>query len=260
MDLILYISAGAAVGFAIGMTGVGGGSLMTPLLLLFGFPAPVAIGTDLLYASVTKAGGVFMHQRKGSIHWRIVFLLALGSVPISILLQGFVLEKSFQESEQYAQLLSISLGVMLIVTALVIAYKSQIQENRTHDTPFHLFLHRHVDLITFSMGIVLGICVTLSSVGAGAFGTAVLLVIYSRLQMLHIIGSDLAHAVPLTFVAGLGYWYNGFVDFYLLGGLLIGSLPAIALGTHFASRVPQKALQSILVAALFTLGVKYAFF
>ena len=114
MEFVLHILAGAVVGFAIGLSGVGGGSLMTPLLLLFGYSAPVAIGTDLLYAAITKAGGALSHHRRGNVDWKIVLLLASGSIPVSILLHGTLLNSAFQESPEFEELLTLSLGVMLI--------------------------------------------------------------------------------------------------------------------------------------------------
>ena len=127
LELLLHISAGAIVGFAIGITGVGGGSLMTPLLLLFGYPAPVAIGTDLLYAAITKAGGVLSHHRAGNVDWGIVRLLALGSVPAAILVHSAISQTTFQESPEFGELLIISLGVMLIVTAIILIFIDKIR-------------------------------------------------------------------------------------------------------------------------------------
>ena len=115
MDFLLHILAGASVGFAIGVTGVGGGSLMTPLLLVFGYPAPVAIGTDLLYAAITKANGAYAHHRRGNVDWKIVLLLASGSIPVSICLHAFFLDTSFQNSPHFEKLLTKSLGIMLII-------------------------------------------------------------------------------------------------------------------------------------------------
>ena len=259
MDILLYILAGAAVGFAIGLTGVGGGSLMTPLLLLFGYPAPVAIGTDLLYAAITKAGGALSHHRRGNVDWKIVSLLALGSIPVAILIHILLLDSSFQESEGFEELLTASLGVMLITTAIILIFREKLRQSAIEDRPeiFMLALHRNRGRVTWMMGLLLGACVTLSSVGAGAFGAAILLTIYSQTSAVKIIGTDIAHAVPLTFIAGIGYLLSGFVDLRLLLCLLIGSLPAISLGSRVSSKVPEKTLQKLLTVILLSLGFYY---
>lgn len=261
VDILLYILAGAGVGFAIGLTGVGGGSLMTPLLLFFGFPPPVAIGTDLLYAALTKAGGAYSHHRRGNIDWRIVALLAIGSLPVSVLLHLVLANSGFQDSDGFAELLTSSLGIMLIITAIILILrdKMRLRATRAENSPVMKLVHEHAAASTVVMGILLGVCVTLSSVGAGAFGAAVLLVIYSSTPAIRIIGTDVAHAVPLTLVAGLGYLVSGYVDGWLLLSLLAGSLPAIHLGTHVSSNVPERLLQRVLMVLLLMLGLNYAF-
>lgn len=259
MDLLLYILAGAGVGFAIGLTGVGGGSLMTPLLLLFGFPPHIAVGTDLLYAAITKSGGVALHRRHGTIRWKIMLVMLAGSLPASVA-TGLVLYFYFTDASDYAGLLTSALGVMLIMTACVLIFKRQIQ---AQDLSIRLRwisqMQAQSGKWTLFMGIVLGVLVTLSSVGAGAFGTAVLMVLYPRLPGIHIVGTDLAHAVPLTLVAGVVHLILGHVDFSLLFALLIGSLPAIYVGTKLGTRLPENVIQPILASALLLLGVKYAF-
>lgn len=262
MDFFYYVLAGAGVGFLVGLTGVGGGSLMTPLLLMFGFPPPVAIGTDLLYAALTKSGGAITHHRLGNVNWRIVFLLGLGSVPASILVHYFLAQSTLLSAEGFEELLTFSLGVMLIITAVILLTREKLIASASREKPagiMHL-LHTHRSGATLVMGVVLGFCVTLSSVGAGAFAAAVLMVIYSGTSTAKIVGSDIAHAVPLTFIAGLGYLIAGYVDFMLLGSLLVGSLPAIHLGSKISSRVPDKSLQRLVTVLLLVLGTRYAFF
>ena len=261
MDILFYIVAGAAVGFAVGLTGVGGGSLMTPILLLFGFPPQIAVGTDLLYASITKAGGVILHKRQGTIRWKIVLTLFAGSLPASLATIYF-LDSIFSDGDQYAKVLTSCLGVMLILTSTVLLFKSRlVSGSKSASTPKFLQTTRdHATVVTWVMGIALGVLVTLSSVGAGAFGAAILLILYPKLSAINIIGTDLAHAVPLTLVAGLGHLFLGNVDFYLLGCLLIGSLPAIYVGTKVGTRMPDNLMQPILASMLMILGVKYAFF
>jgi len=262
MDLFLHILAGAGVGFAIGLTGVGGGSLMTPLLLLFGYPAPVAIGTDLLYAAITKAGGAISHHRRGNVDWKMVGILAAGSIPSAIVIHTWVLDTGFQESERFEEVLTFSLGIMLTITAFILIFRDKLRSSAVEDRPELVMglLHRNRGRVTWVMGILLGICVTLSSVGAGAFGAAILLIIYTRTTAVRIIGSDIAHAVPLTFIAGFGYYLSGFVDIELLISLLVGSLPAISLGSRLSNSVPEKTLQNLLVVILLGLGCYYVLF
>ena len=248
------------MGFAIGVTGVGGGSLMTPLLLVFGYSAPVAIGTDLLYAAITKANGVYAHHKRGNVDWKVVYLLASGSIPISLCLHAFYLDASFQNSSDFEQLLTKYLGTMLIVTSIILIFKDYVRNKSLEEKPafFMIPLHKNRSIITWLMGVLLGFCVTLSSVGAGAFGAAILLTIYSQTSVVKIIGTDIAHAVPLTLIAGLGYLVAGFVDIFLLFGLLVGSLPAIHFGSKISSKVPDRLLQHILAVILFSLGLIYS--
>jgi uncharacterized membrane protein YfcA len=260
MDFLFYIIAGAGVGLAVGITGVGGGSLMTPLLIFAGIPHQVAIGTDLLYAAITKAGGVVAHRRQGTVRWRLVLLLAAGSLPAAIA-TAYVLKAVFNGDHDYRPILTHALGFMLILTALVLLLKRRLQGESTENPLEIKWYHRHASIITVIAGIVLGVLVTLSSVGAGAFGAALLLTLYPRLPALHVVGTDIAHAVPLTLIAGLGHLIllNN-VDFQLLVGLLLGSLPAVHYGAKVASRIPNAVLQPVLAVLLLVIGVKFAFF
>lgn len=261
MEFVLYILAGAGVGLAVGMTGVGGGSLMTPILSgFFGFPLNVAIGTDLLYAAITKSSGVIAHQRKRNIHWRLVGLLALGSIPAS-LGTAFLLSNLFGDANDYEPILTTALGVMLILTSLVLIFRKRITTSHAQPKSQIVIGNRYAGTVTLVMGIFLGVFVTLSSVGAGAFCAALLLVLYPRLSAIEVVGTDIAHAVPLTLIAGLGHLFLlGNVDWVLLAGLLIGSLPAIHAGTYFASRLPNGVMHPILATLLLLMGCKFAFF
>ena len=244
-----HIAAGGLVGFAIGVTGVGGGSLMTPLLL----------GTDLLYAALTKTGGVVSHHKQQSVDWRIVGTLAAGSLPAAALthlaLSGGYLV-SLQQSEA---LLTSSLGMMLILTAVMLLARNKLRANAALGKPSLIMgvIHKNRTKTTCVMGIVLGVCVTLSSVGAGAFAAAILMTIYADTKSVRIVGTDIAHAVPLTLVAGLGYLFAGQVDLALLAGLLIGSLPAIQLGAKLAHKMPERFLRGVLIVLLGSLGAGY---
>jgi len=255
IDLLFYIGAGAAVGLAIGLTGVGGGSLMTPLLILFGFPYNVAIGTDLLYASITKAGGMLAHSRQKTIEWRVVALLALGSLPASLITTQF-LGNVFADSSEYQSILTHSLGIMLVLTALVIIFRGRLSVKEKFSPQQKP--KKYAGIIVFFAGIFLGVFVTLSSVGAGAFGAAVLMLLYPHLKTVRIVGTDISHAVPLTLIAGLGHFFIlGNVDLLLLISLLIGSLPAIHFGTKLAARMPSDLLQTLIAMILLGLGIKF---
>ena len=254
MDILYYIFAGAAVGLAIGLTGVGGGSLMTPLLILFGFPYHVAIGTDLLYAAITKAGGMVSHARQKTIEWRVVIFLALGSLPASLLTTQ-LLGQVFSDSSEYKSILTHSLGIMLVLTSLVIIFRGRLtaREFSAQQKP-----RKYADWIVLISGVFLGIFVTLSSVGAGAFGAAILMLLYPHLRAIKIVGTDIAHAVPLTLIAGLGHFFIlGNVDLVLLGSLLVGSLPAIHIGTKLGARMPSDLLQTVIAMILLGLGLKF---
>jgi len=261
MEILLYIVSGALVGLVIGLTGIGGGSLMTPLLLMFGIPPHVAVGTDLLYASITKASGVVSHHKHKSIRWEITWLLALGSIPAA-LITGLVLYSYFSDFKQYTGVITTSLGVMLILTASMLIFRKKLQifSQRQVDLKQTSWLQKNKAALTVAMGVLLGVFVTLSSVGAGAIGTAILLVLYPHLKSINIIGTDLAHAVPLTMIGGLIHLSLGNVDFSLLGALLIGSIPAIHLGSKLGTKLPESVLRAALASLLMGLGAKYVFF
>ncbi len=260
MEFLLYALAGATVGFIVGITGIGGGSLMTPLLIMFNIPPHVAVGTDLLYASITKASGVVAHHRQRTIRWPVAGLLALGSIPAA-LLTGFVLMFYFTDYKQYTHVITTSLGVMLILTAALLLFRGQLQKFASRQASDKTsFVQQHRATMTVLMGVLLGVFVTLSSVGAGAIGTAILLVLYPALRSINIVGTDLAHAVPLTLVGGLVHLSLGNVDYALLGALLLGSLPAIHFGTKVGNHLPDNILRPALASLLMIIGGKYVFF
>ena len=253
---IAYTIAGFTVGAIVGLTGVGGGSLMTPLLvLLFGINPSVAVGTDLLYAAVTKAGGTLAHGLKGTVDWTITRRLASGSIPASaatLLLVGRFVPGGIEGA---AALIKVSLGVALLLTAVAIVFRKKIQDYALRHSS-GVENPRRIAILTVLTGVVLGVLVSISSVGAGALGVSALFFLYPRLPTLRIVGSDIAHAVPLTLVAGIGHWFLGSVDWALLGSLLIGSLPGIWLGSHVSTRVPDRVLRPILATMLVLVGSK----
>lgn len=257
----LFTAAGFVVGFIVGMTGVGGGSLMTPILVLgFNISPTIAVGTDLLYAAITKSSGIIFHNKQQNIDWEVVKYLCIGSIPAS-LLSIYILKNMYLSGINYDHIITSSLSVALILTSLVLIFRKSIQTFASRDS-FSWIRDLHHKLqkpVTIACGVLIGSLVTLSSVGAGAFGAAVLLFLYPKLKTIQIIGTDLAHAVPITLLAGLGHMHIGTVDFTLLLGLILGSLPGIFLGSRVASLLPDKIIRPILATMLFLIGVKMAF-
>ena len=248
--------SGFAVGLLVGLTGVGGGSLMTPLLiLLFGFKPATAVGTDLLYAALTKSGGSWVHHRHGNVDWALAGRLALGSVPAAGLTL-LLLARLDVQGQGGTELISLGLGIALLLTSASLIFRRRLLDLARRRSANAGFLQRHVAGLTVAVGALVGVLVTISSVGAGALGVTALTFLYPNLATRHLVGSDIAHAVPLTFVAGLGHWWLGTVDVALLAALLVGSLPGIALGAHFAARVPERALRGLLASVLLLIGGK----
>ncbi len=284
MDLSLlsgYIVSGLLVGVLVGLTGVGGGSLMTPLLVfLFGFKPATAVGTDLLFAALTKTGGVWVHHTKhSSVDWRVVRWLSLGSLPLAVATL-YVLNHFAAIGKDTTSMITLTLGVALLLTSASILVRSflirrdaknnvAIVIDVDEETENALAQNEKIDEIkrgrfnrwqipaTVLVGAILGILVTLTSVGAGALGTIVLLFLYPKMLTVKVVGTDLAHAIPLTAVAGFGHWMLGNVDFVLLGSLLIGSLPGIWVGSHLSAKLPERFLRPILAVLLLIIGLKF---
>ena len=253
---LAQVIAGFAVGAIVGVTGVGGGSLMTPLLvLLFGVAPATAVGTDLLYAAITKSGGVLVHSRRSNVDWRVTALLAAGSLPAAVVTLLIVAHVAPGGLGGASKVITMSLGIALFLTALALVFRQRLQawsKARLSDA----LPARHRGLITVLTGATIGIMVSLSSVGAGAIGVTALFLLYPHIAAIRIVGSDLAHAVPLTLVAGIGHWWLGSVDWTLLFTLLAGSLPGIFVGSHFASRIPERVLRSTLASMLILVAGK----
>lgn len=259
MDDIAFILAGFFVGIVIGLTGVGGGSLMTPILIfVFGVKPYMAVGTDLLFAAFTKMGGTVKLARARVIDWRVVFHLSAGSIPAA-LITLYLLKEMGAASASVQSVMTTTLGIALLLTATATLYKAVRgktapsivmpgQELRAA-TPRHWSL-------PLVFGVVIGTLVTLTSVGAGAIGVTVLMILYPLLPLPRIVAADIAYAVPLTLVAGLGHASMGSVDWPLLGKLLIGSLPGIWLGSHLMSRIPERVIRALLSVLLAYAGVK----
>lgn len=252
MDWVAVLS-GFGIGAIVGMTGVGGGSLMTPLLIgAFKLNPAVAIGTDLWFAALTKMSGSVAHARHGHVNWAITRRLLAGSIPASI--ATIALMHLTGVTKGWAQALTFSLGIALLLTAAVVAFKKSWQA-------LGLKLERWIPearkpALTVASGLVLGVLVSLSSIGAGAIGATLILLIYPRMQARDIVGTDIAHAVPLTLVAGLGHASLGNVNWALLVSLLIGSLPGIWLGAQLTRRLPDGVVRSLLCISLLMAGWK----
>jgi uncharacterized membrane protein YfcA len=250
----LYVASGFAVGFLVGMTGVGGGSLMTPLLILIFKVHPVtAVGTDLIYASVTKSGGSIVHGFNKTIDWRIVLRLATGSLPASLATMGLLWWLKIDQAA-YSVLVTKVLGVALLFTATALLFRRRLLAS--YSKRVGVLTDGQTRIFTIATGVALGILVTVSSVGAGALGVTALLLLYPELPAVRIAGSDIAHAVPLTLVAGLGHMASGGIDEAVLISLLMGSLPGIMLSSLFAPRLPDKALRLILAGTLIVVAAR----
>jgi hypothetical protein len=238
----------------VGLTGVGGGSLMTPLLvLLFGFHPATAVGTDLLYASVTKTVGTAVHGKRQTVDWRIVRGLACGSVPASILTLLTMYELHINSASS-SLALNLLLGGALLLTSFAVFFRPWILRWAGHH--IETSEKRTVTRWTIFLGAMLGVLVSVTSVGAGALGTTALLILYPKLPVARIAGSDIAHAVPLTLIAGIGHWLMGSVDFTLMLALLAGSIPGIVLGSILASRSSDAVLRPILAVTLLVVSVR----
>ena len=253
----LYAASGFLVGALVGLTGVGGGALMTPLLvLLFHFHPSTAVGTDLLYASATKGVGATVHGANKTVDWKITGRMALGSVPATAATVALLYALHLQ-GDAASRLISTVLGAALLLTSITLLFRRHIFEFATRHAiepgP------RATGILTVVLGAVLGCLITLSSVGAGAIGVTVLIFLYPKMPIARIVGSDIAHAVPLTLIAGAGHWLMGSVDVGLLGSLLVGSIPGIIIASSMTARIPERLLRPILATTLLLVGAKLAF-
>ena len=253
----LYSLSGLVVGALVGITGVGGGSLMTPLLvLLFGVHPATAVGTDLLYAAITKTAGTAVHGMHGRVNWKIVGGLAAGSVPAALLML-WLLAGVDRKSIGVTNTITTALGWLLVMTAIMLVFRGPILEmarraigDRTPPKPAIIVA------FTVVLGFLLGVLVTLTSVGAGALGVTILLVLYPRLDVREIVGSDIVHAVPLTLIGGMGYWFIGEIDWSMLFALLIGSIPGIIAGSLLAPKLHERTIRIVLAVTLAVVASK----
>ncbi len=259
MDVVHAVS-GFLVGALVGATGVGGGALMAPILiLLLGVAPTTAVGTDLWFAAITKIVGATVHHSLGQPDWQIVQRLALGSIPASILTSLFLAQVAAAPFRQ--GLIVHALGILLVLTALAMLFWARVQHVAIRfDPQVAGGYRRHQAACTVAAGAVLGVLVTLTSIGAGALGAVMLIALYPlRMTARRLVGTDIVHAVPLTIIAGLGYLWMGHVDFPLLGSLLVGSIPGIVLGSVIATRLAGHYLRPLLAVVLCATGIRMLF-
>ncbi len=243
----LIVCGGFVIGFLVGITGVGAGSLTTPLLITgAGVPPALAVGTDLLFAAITKASAAWRHQRLGNVDWPILRWLAAGSIPGAVAVLAWIY---FAEPNTHllAKYVREGLAVMLVISAAAIALYPLLTR---HKAVAHQDGNGPRKAETFSLGVLLGSMVALTSVGAGAIGVVVLTGLYPALLARRIVGTDIVHAIPLTFVAGMGHAGLGNVDLTILAALLAGSIPGIALGSRITGIIPDWALRIALSVIL----------
>jgi uncharacterized protein len=250
----LYSVSGFVVGLLVGLTGVGGGSLMTPLLiLLFGIHPAAAVGTDLLHAAATKTAGSVVHGLNGTIDWRVVRRLAAGSIPMTVITIAAM--SAFDINGAAGRdFINAVLTLALILTAVVLVFRDRIVAR--YAARLGAQEPKRVAALTVAVGGVLGTMVSISSVGAGAVGVTCLILLYPRLPTARIVGTDIAHAVPLTLVAGIGHWILGSIDLQVFSFLILGSVPGILLGGYAAVRIPETALRAVLAVALIAVATK----
>jgi uncharacterized protein len=253
------VVAGLVVGFVVGLTGIGGGSLMTPILMWFGIPPAKAVGTDLLYAAFTKMGGVYVHHKKKNINWTITGWLSLGSVPAA-LVTLWILENLKTDTTALNAVIKHSLGWALLFTSVAIIFKKQLLSfSKKHaGDKFHKE-SKTQNALTVAIGVLLGATVTLTSIGAGAIGTVTLFFLYPLLATPRLVGTEIAHAIPLTLVAGIGHASMGNLDLTLLVQLLMGSLPGIYMGSLLSGKVPDLFLRNAIAIMLLWAGYNLVF-
>ncbi len=254
----LYLISGFVIGALTGMTGTGGGALMTPVLIIvFGIHPVTAVGTDLLYASLTKASGTVVHAYNRTVDWKVVGWLAAGSIPMTALtlLALFYLDIHGDATQN---LVTKILGLALFFTAISLIFRRQLAQ--IYAERIGTISPRLARNLTILTGAVLGVLVSISSVGAGAIGVTALILLYPEMPTLRIVGSGIAHAVPLTLIAGLGHWALGSIDWQLLGSLLVGSIPGIVIGSVLSQRVPETVIRVTLSVTLILICAKFWFF
>ena len=253
--LLTYVISGFAVGTLVGMTGVGGGSLMTPLLtLLFGVSPSVAVGTDLAFASITKSAGTFTHRLRGTVRWDIVRRLCAGALPAAVI-ATLALNYFGTVDARIGQFIRYSIAVSVLLTVVALMFKGRMLA-WLNAHPDRQLQGKTLAIATVVSGALLGTLVTISSIGAGAIGATLLVALYPRMSPAEVAGTDIAYAVPLTAIAAFGHWWLGSINWTLLATLLIGSVPGITLGSWMARAVPERFLRGLLALTLTGVAAK----
>ncbi len=259
MHELAFVLAGFFVGTIVGLTGVGGGSLMTPILIfLFGVKPYLAVGTDLLFAAFTKMGGTIKLARSGHIDWPVVLNLSAGSIPAA-LVTLYILRTVGPADARVQSVMTTTLGCALLLTAAATLYKAvrgKVSPKAVLAGQEEIAARPKHWSLPLLFGALIGTLVTLTSVGAGAIGVTVLMILYPLLPLPRIIAADIAYAVPLTLVAGLGHATLGAVDWNMLIALLCGSLPGIWIGSHLTTKAPERLIRSLLSFLLAYAGLK----
>jgi uncharacterized protein len=252
-----FTAAGFVVGTLVGLSGVGGGAVMTPLLvLLLGIHPATAVGTDLLYNGFTQSGGAVVHGANGAIDWRVARRLTLGSIPAAGVTL-WALSCFGVHSKGATTCITTSLGVALMLTAVTLVFRHRLVSAMAFLTESRT--ERVIGALTIGVGAVIGALVSIASVGAGAIGVTGLLILYPKMQMVRIVASSMANAVPLALLAGAGHWWLGSIDWPLLVSLLAGSIPGVVIGSHFASRTPEHVLRPLVAGLLAISGGRLVF-
>ena len=252
MDIVIVL-AGFFIGTIVGISGIGAGSITTPFLLLYGVSPIVAVGTNLFYTAATKLSALWIYQREGVIQWRIVCLLCLGSIPATGLILS-LLNHYDAKGYDFNGLITLLIGISLVLNASVMLFKTHLMHVSATPKPLRQNTRAWA---TVAAGFAIGTLVSLSSIGAGTLGAAILLLIYPNLPARNIVGVDIAHAVPLALVAGFGHWHLGSIDFALLLNLLIGSIPGILIGSQLGRYFTDQRLRTLLASLLFCSGLGF---
>lgn len=247
---------GFLVGILVGLTGMGGGSVMTAVLIVWSdLPPLVAVGTDLLYAATTKTAGAFVHSRRANVIWPVVARLAAGSIPGSLLTLA-VLSRIPLHDPIMGRILTMAIGVALIAAALTLLYSGQqVRPQENANDQLTVDSNNSRKLATVACGFCLGVVVSATSVGAGALGIVVLRQLYPRQPTVRLVATDISHAVPLTLLAGSGHWLLGNIDWTLLGLLVLGSVPGIVIASRLAHHVPERIMRLVLAIVLLAIAV-----
>lgn len=257
---IAYILVGALTGAIVGCSGVGGAAIMTPILILLGVNPVTAVGTDLIFSFVTKVLAIKNYHAQRNVDWAVVKRLCLGSIPASIAVLSILFW--VHDTAKIDHFLKPVLGYVLLLVAFILMLKT-LQEmhfqksTKNKSWAFTNWIRKHQATFTILSGIILGSIVTLTSIGAGSIGVVLIYALYHRLPTLKIIGTDLAQALFITFVASIGHGIEGHINYTLLFFLLLGSVPAVLTSSYYARYLPEKFIRMVLIIVLLITGIRF---